>query len=87
MDFVDWSWASGGSVVEEFYRRDGPGELPHPVSPLGTPGGPVTPFLRRMGLYRLDADASGKLERRPTNALDHFRRQAIGDGPRLIPES
>jgi hypothetical protein len=87
MDFVDWSWASGGSVVEEFYRRDGPNELPHPVSPLGTPGGPVAPFLRRMGLYRLDADATAKLERRPTSALVHFRRQAIAHGPRPVLES
>jgi hypothetical protein len=86
MDFVDWSWASGGSVVEEFYRRDGPGGPPHPVSPLGTPGGPVVPFLRRMGLYRLD-DVAGKLERRRTSALDHFRRQAIADGPRPVLES
>jgi beta-glucosidase len=87
MDFVDWSWASGGSVVEEFYRRDGPGEAPHPVSPLGAPGGPVTPFLRRMGLYRLDAGATGTLERLPTNALDHFRRWAIGERPHPVLES
>jgi beta-glucosidase/6-phospho-beta-glucosidase/beta-galactosidase len=87
MDFVDWSWASGGSVVEEFYRRDAPGEPPHPVSPLGAPGGPVAPFLRRMGLYRLDADAAGELERRPTIALDHFRRKALADERRPILES
>jgi beta-glucosidase/6-phospho-beta-glucosidase/beta-galactosidase len=84
MDFVDWSWASGGSVVEEFYRRDGPGQAPHPVSPLGTPGGPVAPFLRRMGLFRLDADVSGKLGRRPTSAQEHFRRHAVADGPRPV---
>jgi beta-glucosidase len=87
MDFVDWSWASGGSVVEEFYRRDGPGEPAHPVSPLGIPGGPVAPFLRRMGLYRLDPGANGKLDRRPTRALEHFRRQANTDGPRPVLES
>jgi beta-glucosidase/6-phospho-beta-glucosidase/beta-galactosidase len=87
MDFVDWSWASGGSVVEEFYRRDRPGEPPHPVSPLGTPGGPVAPFLRRMGLYRLDADVAGELERRPTIALEHFRRKALVDERRPILES
>jgi beta-glucosidase len=87
MDFVDWSWASGGSVVEEFYRRDGVGQRPHPISPLGVPGGPLEPFLRRMGLYRLDADATGKLERRPTNALEHFRRHAIAYGPRPVLES
>ena len=32
-DFVDWSWASGGQVVEEFYVRDDPGAVPHPVRP------------------------------------------------------
>jgi hypothetical protein len=81
MDFVDWSWASGGSVVEEFYRRDAPGEVPHPVLPLGTPGGPVAPFLRRMGLYRLEAEAAGKLERYPTSVLDRFRRHATANEP------
>lgn len=81
IDFVDWSWASGGSVVEEFYRRDGPGEVPHPVLPLGTPGGPVEPFLRRMGLYRLEADVAGKLDRHPTSALARFRRHATANGP------
>ena len=82
MDFVDWSWASGGSVVEEFYRRDGVGQRPHPVSPLGAPGGPVEPFLRRMGLYRLEADAAGNLERRPTRALARFRTWAMPSATR-----
>jgi beta-glucosidase len=86
-DFVDWSWASGGSVVEEFYRRDGPGEVPHPVSPLGVPGGPVTPFLRRMGLYRLEADGRGELERQPTRVLERFRLHAVANGRRPVLES
>lgn len=84
IDFVDWSWASGGSVVEEFYRRDGDGQPPHPVAPLGVPGGPVAPFLRRMGLYRLEPDAEGDLERRPTRVLARFRTRAVPPPPRPV---
>lgn len=87
LDFVDWSWASGGSVVEEFYRRDGPGQVPHPVSPLGPSGGPVAPFLRRMGLYRLEPDVAGRLERQPTRVLERFRLHAGANEPRPALES
>ncbi len=76
VDFVDWSWASGGLVVEEFFHREGPGQRPQPVSPLGVPGGPVVPFLRRMGIYTLEADSAGRLQRRPTPLLGHFRSHA-----------
>jgi hypothetical protein len=72
-DFVDWSWASGGAVVEEFYRRATPGDRPRPVPPPGIPGGPVEPFLRRMGLYELGPGADGPLTRLPTAALERFR--------------
>jgi beta-glucosidase len=65
-DFVDWSWASGGRVVEEFYERDGPRQRPCPVVFPGVAGGPVVPFLRRMGMYQLETGAAGLLERRPT---------------------
>jgi hypothetical protein len=40
-----------------------------------------------MGLYRLDADVAGELERRPTIALEHFRRKALVDERRPILES
>jgi beta-glucosidase len=75
-DFVDWSWASGGQVVEEFYVRDAPGAEPRLVPPQGVPGRAVDPFLRRMGLFRLDRGASGTLERIGTSAVDAFRRHA-----------
>jgi hypothetical protein len=75
-DFVDWSWASGGEVVEEFYVRDAPGAEPRLVPPQGVPGGAVDPFLRRMGLFRLDRGSSGTLERIGTSAVDAFRRHA-----------
>jgi beta-glucosidase/6-phospho-beta-glucosidase/beta-galactosidase len=75
-DFVDWSWASGGDAVEEFYIRDNETGEPRAVPPQGVAGGPVDPFLRRMGLFRLDRDASGGLERVATSAADAFRRHA-----------
>lgn len=75
-DFVDWSWASGGAVVEEFYLRDEPGAMPKPVPPPGSPGGPVEPFLRRMGLYELRPGPDGPLTRVPTEALERFALHA-----------
>jgi beta-glucosidase len=74
-DFVDWSWASGGQVVEEFYVRDVPGAEPHQVAPMGAPGGEIDPFLRRMGLYRLEWDGSG-LRPTSTGVVDRFRARA-----------
>jgi hypothetical protein len=79
-DFVDWSWASGGEGVEEFFWRDHPGAVPRSVSPPGRPGGPLQPFLRRMGLYELGPGANGPLTRVPTAALDRFARYAAGSG-------
>ena len=79
VDFVDWGWASGGAVVEEFYLRDGPSGQPRLVRPAGVPGGPVTPFLRRMGIYSLRADGDGRLAREPTGLLDRFRFHAAGE--------
>jgi beta-glucosidase len=75
-DFVDWSWASGGQVVEEFYIRDQPGAEPHPVAPMGTPGGEIEPFLRRMGMYRLERDGDS-LRPMPTTLADRFRAHAL----------
>jgi len=61
--------------------------VPHPVAPLGVPGGPVALFLRRMGLYRLEADGPGVLERQPTRALERFRLHAVANRPRPVLES
>lgn len=75
-DFVDWSWASGGSNVEEFVvqRRtaDGSTEI-GPAPSLGDPADGKTAFLRRMGLVRLEETAAGDLERVPTPAASLFR--------------
>lgn len=83
VDFVDWSWASGGLVVEEFYQRDGPGQRPRPVAPPESAGGSVVPFLRRMGVYQLEEGADGSLERRPTRLLEHFHDHALRSGAGL----
>ena len=79
---MDWSWASGGAVVEEFYIRDAASGQPRPVQPAGQPGGPVTPFLRRMGIYSLHADGDGRLVREPTELLQRFRDHAFGETAR-----
>jgi beta-glucosidase/6-phospho-beta-glucosidase/beta-galactosidase len=87
VDFVDWSWASGGAVVEEFYLRDAASGQPRPVQPAGQPGGPVTPFLRRMGIYSLHADGAGRLVREPTELLQRFRDHAFGETARAGDEA
>jgi beta-glucosidase len=71
-DFVDWSWASAGRVIEEFYIRDAAGEV-GPVHPPVEQGDGVVAYLRRMGLYRLERDAGG-LRRVDTAAARHFGR-------------
>ena len=85
VDFVDWSWASGGLAVEEFYLRAGPEQPPHALSPPGAPGGPIVPFLRRMGIYELEAGPAGALERQPTPLLGQFRSLAVPDITSPIP--
>ena len=65
-DFVDWSWAAGGSNVEEFVvelaTADGETVIA-PAPPLGDPVAGKEAFLRRMGLVRLSERADGSLER------------------------
>ena len=81
MDFVDWSWASGGENVEEFAVAtvDGDGELlVGPTPPLGRPTDGKNPFLRRMGLVRLQEEGDGELVRIETDAAIEFSRLAKG---------
>lgn len=87
IDFVDWGWASGGAVVEEFYVRDAASGQPRAVQPAGQPGGRVTPFLRRMGIYSLDDDGDGRLVREPTGLLQRFRDYALDEGARASEDS
>jgi beta-glucosidase/6-phospho-beta-glucosidase/beta-galactosidase len=79
-DFVDWSWASGGEVVEEFLLRDPINGIPTPVAPLGAPGSTVDPFLRRMGLYRLER-VNGCLTPVATALVESFRSRADASRP------
>ncbi|MEN0103296.1 MAG: hypothetical protein AAGC90_10255, partial [Curtobacterium sp.] len=68
-DFVDWSYASGGRNVEEF------AVAPELVADR-IAAGAKTPFLRRMGLVRLDEQPDGSLLRVPTGAADVYRELA-----------
>jgi beta-glucosidase/6-phospho-beta-glucosidase/beta-galactosidase len=78
-DFVDWSWAAGGSNVEEFVVATATAEgetVIAPAPPLGDPSAGKEAFLRRMGLVRLIERADGSLERIVTPAADAFREVA-----------
>ncbi|TFC49772.1 glycosyl hydrolase family protein [Cryobacterium sp. TMT2-17-1] len=83
-DFVDWSWAAGGTNVEEFavelQNTDGTTTVGF-AQPLGHPRDGKTPFLRRMGLIHLEERADGSLDRIPTAAAHAFARLTDpGDG-------
>ena len=87
-DFVDWSYASGGRTVEEFWTRtdtpDG-GDAIAPVEPPGGPGDDIDVFLRRMGLWRLASRPDGTLDRLETSVVDRMRTlsaHAVDDVPR-----
>jgi beta-glucosidase len=69
-DFVDWSYASGGVNVEEFAVP------PEVIAARQQAGGPKEPFLRRMGLVRLEERADGTLDRVETAAAAAFRAVA-----------
>ncbi|WP_223627006.1 family 1 glycosylhydrolase [Microbacterium sp. EST19A] len=75
-DFVDWSWAAGGANVEEFVIEtvdaDGTTTI-GPAPSLGDPAQGKTPFLRRMGLVRLEERSDGTLSRVPTPAATLYR--------------
>lgn len=73
-DFVDWSVASGGRTVEEFWKRDDDRDgAIVPVEPPANPGDPVAAFLRRMGLWRLSSQPDGTLDRVETTVVDDMR--------------
>ncbi|HEY0189305.1 MAG TPA: family 1 glycosylhydrolase [Cellulomonas sp.] len=88
LDFVDWSWASGGSSVEEFVttHRDEHGSTAiAALRPLGDPRDGKSAFLRRMGLVRLDEQPDGALKRVPTEVASDFARLAGAGGRRVRP--
>jgi len=76
-DFVDWSWATGDQVIEEFYSR-----IDGRVSPIYPPsrGAGIDAYFRRMGLCRLESSGSGSdIRRVPTAAANAYRRLASVD--------
>ncbi len=74
VDFVDWSWAAGGRNVEEF-AVDADVIAERTSSP-----GRVTPYLRRMGLARLEEEPGGILRRLPDASAAAFVERARGTG-------
>lgn len=78
MDFVDWSYASAGRNVEEFVVDDAiiSARSTSSTSQLGDRR--KTPFLRRMGLIRLEEGEDGHLGRVPTSAALRFAELAAG---------
>ena len=71
-DFVDWSWGSGGGVVEEFYTRVG-GVISPVIPPPPSAG--IAAYFRRMGLWSL-RDDDGVITRVRTSAATAFAAAA-----------
>lgn len=74
LDFVDWSFASGGRNVEEFMLDPGSEATPAGEMYADVSHG-VTPFLRRMGLLSLSEDGT-ELRRTETGASTAYRKEA-----------
>lgn len=75
LDFVDWSYASGGRNVEEFMLDPQSGATPTAEMYADVHAG-VTPFLRRMGLLRVTEADGGRLDRAETEASIAYRKEA-----------
>ena len=71
-DFVDWSWGSGGGVVEEFYTRHN-GVISPVIPPPPSAG--IAAYFRRMGLWTLQENA-GRISRVRTAAAETFAAAA-----------
>lgn len=83
LDFVDWSFASGGRNVEEFVLR--PESASDATAETFAPTGQgITPFLRRMGLITLSEEADGALSRAETEAVGVFPREAAHIAPKDV---
>ncbi|MEO6943964.1 MAG: family 1 glycosylhydrolase [Lacisediminihabitans sp.] len=77
-DFVDWSYASGGHNVEEFQVDE---QIVASRTATAAPAAAArqlnkTPFLRRMGLIRLEEQVDGHLARVSTGAADVFAQHS-----------
>jgi beta-glucosidase len=67
-DFVDWSWATGDQVIEEFYSV-----IDGKISPIFPPqrGAGIDAYFRRMGLWKLVADGPS-IQRVATPAAEAY---------------
>lgn len=79
MDFVDWSYASAGRNVEEFAVDEALVAARSSSSRTLAGQARKTPFLRRMGLVRLEELEDGSLRRDPTRAAARFSELTMGD--------
>ncbi|WP_349864853.1 family 1 glycosylhydrolase [Leifsonia sp. WHRI 6310E] len=80
LDFVDWSYASGGRNVEEFVL-DPATSSDATSETFAETGRGLTPFFRRMGLVELSEEGGGDLRRTPTVAAAVFPRAAARTAP------
>ncbi len=76
-DFVDWSWATGDMVIEEFYSR-----IDGRVSPIHPPrrAAGIDAYFRRMGLWRLETQGAD-IRRVQTAAAEAYRAHAKAPAP------
>ncbi|WP_025156009.1 family 1 glycosylhydrolase [Leifsonia aquatica] len=80
LDFVDWSYASGGRNVEEFVL-DPETSTDATAETFAETGRGLTPFFRRMGLFELAEEPDGTLSRTATVAAGAFPRDAARISP------
>ena len=75
-DFVDWSWATGDQVIEEFYSI-----IDGKISPIFPPkrGAGIDAYFRRMGLWRLVADGAD-IRRVATPAAKAYLGHTLASG-------
>lgn len=81
-DFVDWGYATGDAPFEDFQVRSALADGTTTITPMPSPGrgcdatGGVAPWLRRMGLWRLEPDAAD-LRRAATPAVMTMRHVIV----------
>ncbi len=89
LDFVDWSYASGGRNVEEFLLTPTPKDHGHHsagAEVFGDIASGKSTFLRRMGLLTLEEQADGSLRRVPTAAATVFSQLSVAAHSEEVPD-
>lgn len=76
LDFVDWSYASGGRNVEEFLLDPTGDQRSAEAEVFGDVSAGKSTFLRRMGLLALQEQPDGSLLRVPTAGVRVYRELA-----------